>query len=375
VRPRAYRSASPTESTTSTTHSDRPYSQHSGIQQAPVHPISAEAYQSLQEYSHPPPYGHRQDSAVFHQRETSKDGYFAPIADPYSSYPQRTSRQSTSPGLAAYHLPLSSALSAPSAAPAYSVAPSARSHEHMSMLTAPALHHSREPASSNVPQIPPQDNPSRQRYNVRFAAPHTSANMPSARPRHSPPLPSAPVIPAETTDSPSPPQEQGVHLTVEPTSQAPSFHQASEELPPPEERVGESSVERCSRCFEPWIKPLFDSSTWPQRSTATSSVDFAMAAENATLRMRQYKMDNEQKYELWKEKHRQCPPNVNDRASSAEMQRGRPTNGQAQVHEPPKPASNKRKATSPQGDYSKMRKILFDPPCPTTTHRPSPDRV
>jgi hypothetical protein len=376
--PRADPSHSPTGSatSTSTTRSERQYYQQSSTQPAAavVHASTVGGYQSPQDYPHSsvPTNTQRQDSAISHQRGTSKEGLiFAPPSDFHFAHSQRVpenSRQSTSPGLATYHLPQSSAPPAQS----YMVAPSARSHEHVASLSAPAPSQTgTDPVFSNITQSLPQDHTTRQRYNVRFAAVHTSANMPSTqRSRHSPLSPSAPVS-TETIDSPSALPDDIIEPTIEPATQTPTHDlKPSEELSPPDEFARESSVERCPRCSEPWSKPLLESSAWPQQSPAESSKDFAMAADNIIARFKQYGRDTEHKYELWKEKHRHCPPK--DRAASSEPLHRRTLNGHIQGNGPPQAASNKRKSEMPHDDNSKLRKVLFDPD-PATTHpaRPS----
>lgn len=385
---RANNPHSPTGSATSTTPSERQYYPQPSAQPTATYSTStttSEAYQNPDDssYSSAPINARRQDSAIAHHRDTSKEGVsFAPPSESHFSYSHpspQDSRHSTSPALSAYSLSHSSAVLPQN----HITATSAKSHEHVSSPSAhvpsqtgpdPLFNNTTSSSSS-------QDHTTRQqRYNVRFAAVHTSANMPTTaaqRSRHSPPRATS----TEPVDSPVVPQDDHAEPTIEPAVQALTrILKPSEESSQPDARGRQSSVERCPRCYEAWSKPLMPTSEWRQDSPAESTTDFARATDTLFARLRQYGRDTEEKYEQWKEKHSRCPSNDHRHsnsnpdshlAASTETPHSKTSNGSSQGTDHLQPVSNKRKSEVPHGDTSKLRKVLFDAN-PTATPPPRP---
>jgi hypothetical protein len=377
--------ASPTESATSTTPSDRhhyhqPTAQPAAFSFMPT--AKSEAYQSLQDASpsEAPINARRQDSAISQQRfETSKDGLpFVPLSEsnfPYSQQSPKDARPSTSPVHTSHAASQSSPLLPPPPPATHIASTSTWSHEHVDKSSAPLQSRTATDSSFrriNSSQTPDHTNSTntRQRYNVRFAANHTPANMPAAqRSRHSPPMPAAPSPSTEVVESSTvPPLDEHVAPPIEPAIQAitRSLKHSDESLQS-DARTSESSAERCPRCNETWSRPLPSASEWGRVAPAESAKDLARASENFIAQMRQYGKDADQKYEQWKEKHSRCPI-IDHRDSesrlyglaSQETSHSNDPNGHTQGTGHAQPSTNKRKSEISHDEASKLQKVSHD---------------
>jgi hypothetical protein len=229
--------------------------------------------------------------------------------------------------------------------------PAASTHGHPVLDPSPGSLASLSSDHSNT------TNTRQQRYNVRFAANYTSANMPSMqRSRPSPPLPPT-AAPAETPEPAPPVPSQDLTPSLDRARQAiigsmlrtGGPQQTSAE-------VQESSVTRCSRCHEAWSPPLPTQSGCKQ-SPATSAYDYAMATDIFYAQQRQNEKDADEAFIQWKEKHSHCPvpkpalPSSSTyHAAPTKPSNNTPVNGH----------SNKRKSEIPHGDPSKIRRHEFD---------------
>ena len=335
----------------------------------------SEACQSLHDApnSQTPINARRQDSAIAQQRiETSKEGMSLALSSEYNfAYSRRSPNHgyhSSSPGLGSCTISHSSTLPARN----NTATPFSGSHERVGSPSAPAHSQSGPDLSPKrmTPSLPPDhtnaSHTRQQRYNVRFAANHTPANMPSAqRSQHSPPLATAPA-PTEPIDSPSPPPAERLTPTIEPAIQAIARSLQHSEPLQPQGRGREISVERCPRCYEAWDRPLPNLAEWDRDSPAESATGFNRANMNLVSQIQQHGKEADQLYEQWKEKHSHCPRNgyrdqgtSPDYAASTNPPHNRAlyghSYGSGQVH-----TSNKRKSEVLHGDTPKLRKVTFD---------------
>jgi hypothetical protein len=309
----------------------------------------------------PPMNSLRQDSAVvYHRPDTAKDSQsLPPLSEPngaYASYAHCSPNDSHRPASPALSYSTSSSSAPPSST--FFAAASTTSHDHVTSPAAPA--HS-QPALDPSPALLSDHanipNTRQQRYNVRFAANYTSANMPQVqRSRPSPPLP-ATAVPAEAPEPPRP-----VPVPTQQPAPTPSLDRARQAIigsslgvdrPLRTTSEGQdSSVERCPRCHEAWSPPLPAQSERKQ-SPATSAYEYAMATEQLYVQRRQDEKDADEAFALWKEKHRHCtqkPANSNSNPPSTKPPNNAPLNGN----------SHKRKSEVPHGDSSKMMRHDFD---------------
>lgn len=328
---------SPTLSAASTAISEPHHYQQPIIQKEPsrgVQGMTTESYQSQQDHSTHPISGRRQDSAV------SKEGStFAPPSEPGLSYSHRSptySHHSPSSSLAAQ---LITQPSAPAHSSAASIYPSPAPFDH---VTSPVGHSNGHSDHSNT------GNTRQQRYNVRFAANYTSANMPPVqRSRQSPPLPAA-TSPQETNGPPTPPDRPQSPSDLKIQEWLVGSKKKPDMNAQPISNPSDSAGEKCQWCHMMWKRqPLDESSTWAQQETARSIQDFAKATDKHISGLRQHARDNEVEYEKWKTHH-----------STGECVKHKPlpeTNGY----------SNKRKSEVPHSDMPKVPKITHDNHGPT----------
>jgi hypothetical protein len=238
-------------------------------------------------------------------------------------------------------------------------------HEH---VTPTSVGPAPDPPSTSAASPPASDHISpvtrQQRYNVRFAANYTSANMPpTQRPRPSPPL-STTTVPAEHVESP--PITQVEHPA--PHGEHPASR--NERMPIPDARamiLGQGqrrvevpshsgtdlptpSAERCPGCCETYSPPL--PTAWRQQPPAKDAMDYAKATAELFARKCENAKLAEDDYGRWKQKHASCLVQV---PSDSGHDDNHSTNSGATNG-----LSNKRKSEQSHEDTARLRKYPFD---------------
>ncbi|KAH8726225.1 hypothetical protein GQ44DRAFT_190052 [Phaeosphaeriaceae sp. PMI808] len=375
VAPHHQNQVSPSESHTS----NSPPEQHI-YPQSQIHPatghytpvLNSKVCSALQDttYSQTPINGRRQDSAIAHQcigPATEALSFAAPSESNFLHRRRSDTHYLPSTGPPAYSIlySLHPTLPPPSFSKSheYSASPAAASYTQIGTDSLP-----RTLNPSPLPDQTHTNNTRQQRYNVRFAANHTPATMPSVqRSRNSPPLSTIPLS-SERSESPVTPQNEKAAPTIEPAIQAITRNlKQSDDSLHSDARARQPSVERCSGCNESWSRPLPSSSNWILDAPTESATDFARATDKLIARIRQYGKDADQRYEQWKEQHSRCPPN-GYRETGPSLHHATfpdPSQSKTPTSNPPPNAhtdvtSNKRKSEVAHGDSSKIRKVTFD---------------
>ncbi|KAH7069468.1 hypothetical protein FB567DRAFT_224608 [Paraphoma chrysanthemicola] len=379
--------ASPTESATSTSPSEpHAYYQvaahHSSASASSFTPAStagpAHGLDAPRPQPQPPMNARRQDSIIAHQRlEASKDGSSS-VPDANFAYSHRSPNDNyrpTSPASTSYQLPHTS------------LPPM---HHHSA--SAPASHENAQfrPGTDSAPKgvdalQPDHSNttiPRQQRYNVRFAANHTPANMPVAqKSRQSPPLPTPPAQP-EVVPSPPRTPDEPAGFSDEPAIQAIQRSlQRSEDQQQSDSRDSEPRVERCLVCHETWTRPLFNPSALGSNSSAKSTNEMDKATSgfmNIVEQLQQHSKDADANYAQWIALHSKCPRSRKGSSPSpATSVQSAPTGGSNGMSESQTDGhintnSNKRKPEALHPDTQKLRKVTLDTESPSSQFaRPS----
>ncbi|KAH3954889.1 hypothetical protein HBI56_037200 [Parastagonospora nodorum] len=372
--------ASPTNSATSTTPSEQHYYQQQQPQQQqqqqsrphlpPSQGVTSENYHHLHDAAHShtaPINSRRQDSAISHYRlETSKESSsFAPHPEPdFASYSRRSPKDSHRPESPHFMSHLISQSSAPSPS-AHPPASSPNLHEHVTLIQNGSAS---DPSPRSAASPPVSDHISpvtrQQRYNVRFAANYTSANMPpTQRPRPSPPLPavSAPAEhveppPMSRIEPPAPRVEQPasrVERMPIPDARAMILGQGQRRVEPPSHSntdVPTQPAERCPGCLDVYTAP--SPPAWVQQPPAKDAMDYAKATAEFFARKSENDKIAEDDHERWKQKHASCRVKVPSDAGHDfnPLTNTGATNG----------SSNKRKDDRQHEESARSRRYPFD---------------